>query len=87
MMDTEKKIPKYQNLSKNYSLLSIGFSVVIAVVLGVFIGIALRNYFEQEWLLFLGIFWGLAAAALNIYRPYKKFRKELELEAKNRDEP
>ena len=85
MQQTQEQ-PKYHNAAKNYGLLSIGFSVVIAIVLGVIIGIGLRNYFKQEWLLFLGIFWGLAAATLNIYRPYKKFKAELEQEAKSREQ-
>jgi hypothetical protein len=42
------------------------------------IGILMRDSLGYDWLLWLGIFWGVAAAGLNIYKAYKKQMKELE---------
>jgi len=58
--------------------LSLGISIVIAVLMGVGIGIWLKNLFHQTWLLWLGVFWGVAAAILNIKKEYAKLKKDLD---------
>jgi len=58
--------------------LSLGLSIVIAILLGIGIGIWLKNTFHQQWLLWLGVFWGIAAAIMNIKIEYKKIKKELD---------
>lgn len=63
--------------------LSLGISIVVAILLGVGIGFLLWKAFESQWLLFLGIFWGVAAAGLNIYKAYKRTKKELDMLAKD----
>ncbi len=63
---------------ETFSKLSLGISMVVAVLLGVGLGIVLKNIFEQEWLLWLGVFYGVAAALLNVYKEYKKLKKELD---------
>ena len=62
--------------------LSLGISMVVAVVIGVGIGIGLKNLFEIEWLLWVGISIGVAAAVLNVYKAYKEQMKSLQ-ELKN----
>jgi len=38
----------------------------------------MRNIFGYEWLLWLGVLWGIAAAILNIYKAYDKQKKSLD---------
>jgi len=52
--------------------------MVVAVLLGVGAGILMKNYFHQAWLLWLGVFWGVGGAILNIYKAYKKQMKSLD---------
>jgi ATP synthase protein I len=58
--------------------LSLGISIVVAILMGIGIGIWLKNTFNQVWLLWLGVFWGVAAAILNIKKEYNKLKKDLE---------
>jgi prephenate dehydrogenase len=32
----------------------------------------MKNIFGIDWLLWVGVFWGISAAILNIYKVYKK---------------
>ena len=57
--------------------LSLAVSMLVAVVIGVALGVGLKTLFGYEWLLYLGIFWGVAAAVLNFYKAYKKLRREM----------
>lgn len=66
--------------------LSLGISIVVAILLGIGVGIWLKNLTRISWLLWLGVFWGVAAAILNIKKEYDKLKKEykeLEKEYKN----
>jgi ATP synthase protein I len=58
--------------------LSLGISIVVAILMGIGIGIWLKNTFHQTWLLWLGVFWGVAAAILNIKKEYDKLKKDLD---------
>ena len=58
--------------------LSLGLSIVIAILMGVGIGVFLNKTFHHIWLLWLGVFWGVAAAGLNIKIAYQKLKKELD---------
>jgi len=58
--------------------LSLGISIVVAILMGIGIGIWMKNTFHIWWLLWLGVFWGIAAAIMNIRIEYKKLKKELE---------
>lgn len=58
--------------------LSLGISIVVAVLMGIGIGIWMKNTFHQAWLLWLGVFWGVAAAILNIKKEYDKLKKDLD---------
>jgi F0F1-type ATP synthase assembly protein I len=58
--------------------LSLGISIVVAILMGIGIGIWMKNTFHQTWLLWLGVFWGVAAAILNIKKEYDKLKKDLD---------
>ena len=58
--------------------LSLGISIVVAILMGIGIGIWMKNTFNQSWLLWVGVFWGVAAAIMNIRIEYKKLKKEYE---------
>jgi len=51
--------------------------------MGIGLGIWMKNTFNQPWLLWLGVFWGVAAAIMNIRIEYKKLKKELDEAAKD----
>ncbi|WP_456470628.1 AtpZ/AtpI family protein [Caminibacter sp.] len=63
--------------------LSLGISIVVAVLMGVGVGYWMKKTFNQEWLLWLGVFWGVAAAVMNIRIEYNKLKKELDKTAKD----
>lgn len=70
--------PKYRKVIEAANDLSLGISVVVAVLIGVGLGFLMRKWFGYEWLFWLGVFWGVGAAILNIYKAYKKQKKELD---------
>jgi F0F1-type ATP synthase assembly protein I len=58
--------------------LSLGISIVVAILLGIGVGIVLKRYTGFSWMLWLGVFWGVAAAILNIKKEYDKLKKEFD---------
>ena len=46
--------------------------MVVAVLFGIAIGLGMRYVFGYDWLLWLGVFWGVAAAVVNVYKVYQK---------------
>ncbi len=80
-MSKEEK-PKAKKVVEGAYDLSLGISMVVAVVIGVGLGIGMKKLFGYDWLFWLGVFWGVAAAVLNVYKAYKKQMKSLE-ELKN----
>lgn len=77
------KEPKYKKTLEGIDQLSLGISLVVAVLIGVGIGIGMKSLFGYEWLFWLGVFWGIGGAVNNVYRAYKKHKKELEKLAKD----
>jgi len=75
---SENKKPKYRPIIEGAEQLSLGISMVVAILLGVGAGILMKNYFHHTWLLWLGVFWGVSGAILNIYKAYKKQMKSLD---------
>lgn len=75
---TDKPTPKAQKLINSAYDLSLGISIVVAVLLGLGIGILLQKLSGSMWGLGVGVFWGVAAAILNIYKAYKRTQKSLE---------
>jgi len=58
--------------------LSLGISMVVAVLIGVGLGLMLSHYLEIPWLLWVGVFIGVAASFLNVYKAYKEQVKSLD---------
>ena len=77
------KQPKYRKIIEGAEALSLGISIVVAILIGVGLGLWMKSIFHQAWLLWLGVFWGVAAAILNIYKAYQKQKKELDELAKD----
>ena len=78
-----QKEPKLKKVIEGADSLSLGISIVVAILLGIGLGVWLKNMFDSNLLLWLGVIWGVSAALLNIYRAYKKELIEYEEIAKN----
>ena len=56
------------------ALSTVGFSFVLAIVIGAALGYFIDKWLgTTPWLFFLGFFMGLAAGILNVYRTAGKF--------------
>ncbi len=77
--------PKYGKYVEGAEQLSLGVSIVVAILMGVGLGWLMRDWFGYAWLFWLGVFWGVGGALLNIYKAYKKNVASLdELKDENR---
>jgi F0F1-type ATP synthase assembly protein I len=74
----EEKKPKHRDKIEALDSLSVGISIVAAILIGVGIGLGLKYLTGLTWTLWVGIFWGVAAAGLNIYKAYKRAQKVYE---------
>ena len=74
----EKVVPKHRDKLEALDNLSLGISMVAAIAIGFAIGYGLKSFFEKDWLLWLGLFWGISAAVLNVYKAYKRALKSYE---------
>jgi len=74
----DKNQPKHRGKLQALDNLSLGISIVVAVAIGFGIGYGLRELTGYGWTLWLGLFWGVAAAGLNIQKAYKRAQKEFE---------
>ena len=84
-MDNEKKEeekPRIKPIIEAADHLSLGISIVVAIAMGVGIGLVLKNITGASWTLFIGVFIGIAAAIMNVYKAYSKQYKEYEELAK-----
>lgn len=84
MSENQTKEPKYKKTLEGIESLSLGISMVVAVVMGVAIGVGLKALTGWGWILWLGVFWGVAAAVNNVYRAYKKQQREFDEIARER---
>jgi len=80
----EEPKPKYGKLIEGANHLSLGISIVVAVLIGAGAGILMKKYLGYDWLLWLGFFWGIAAAILNVKRAYERQKNDLD---KLKDDP
>jgi len=69
---SEQEKPRIGKIIEGAEHLSLGISMVVAILIGVGLGLVLKNTFGQTWLLWVGVFIGVAAAGLNVYRAYKR---------------
>lgn len=70
--------PKYKKTFEGIESLSLGISMVVAVIIGVAIGLGLKALTGMAWTFWIGIVWGVAAAFNNVYRAYKKQMREFD---------
>ena len=78
----DEKKPRIKPVIEAADSLSLGISMVVAVAMGVGIGYLLRNLSGAWWTFWIGVFIGIAAAVLNVYKAYSKQYKEYEELAK-----
>ena len=76
--EEKEEKPKHQDKVVALDSLSLGISIVAAIIIGFGIGYGLKQLTGYTWTLWVGIAWGIAAAILNIYRAYKKAQKVYE---------
>lgn len=77
-MQKQNEEPKFKKIVDAADGLSLGISMVVAVLIGVGIGLGLRNLTGAGWTLWIGVFIGVGAAILNIYKAYAKQKKSLD---------
>ncbi len=70
--------PKLRSVIVGANGLSLGISIVVAILLGIGAGVLMQKIFGVFWVLFLGVAWGIAAAVLNIYKVYKAELRDFE---------
>ncbi|MBE0498424.1 MAG: AtpZ/AtpI family protein [Campylobacterales bacterium] len=80
---SEEKKPRIKPIIEGVETLSLGVSIVVAILIGLGIGIGLQKLFDVKWVLWIGVFIGVAAAFLNIFKAYKKQMREFEELKKN----
>ena len=73
----EEPKPKHQDKIVALDSLSLGISIVAAIIIGFGIGYGLKQLTGYTWTLWLGIAWGIAAAIMNVYRAYKRALKQI----------
>ncbi len=77
-MEKKEEEPKFKKIVDAADGLSLGISMAVAVLLGVGIGLGLRKLTGAGWTLWIGVFIGISAAILNVYKVYAKQKKELD---------
>ena len=78
----EERKPRVKPIIEAADSLSLGISMVVAVLMGVGIGWLLRRWTDIGWLFWVGVGIGIAAAILNVFKAYSKQYKEFEELAK-----
>ncbi|PNV83550.1 MAG: arginine biosynthesis protein ArgJ [Sulfurimonas sp.] len=78
----KQETPRIKPIIEAADSLSLGISIVVAILMGVGIGLLLKNFTGAGWTLWIGVFIGIAAAVLNVYKAYSKQYKEFEELAK-----
>lgn len=75
--------PRLSVIVRAANELSVGLSVVIAILFGIGIGIGLEKLTGIKWLFWLGVVWGVLAGILNLYKAYQRQKRELDELASN----
>ena len=84
MEETQEEYkPRLKPIIEGAETLSLGVSMVVAILIGVAIGLGLKKLTGITWLLWVGVAIGIAAAIMNIYKAYSKQYKEFEKLAKD----
>jgi ATP synthase protein I len=82
-MSVEEEKPRLKPIIEGAESLSLGISMVVAILIGVAIGLGLKKLTGITWLLWVGVAIGILAAILNVYKAYSKQYKEFEKLAKD----
>ncbi|HIP18076.1 MAG TPA: AtpZ/AtpI family protein [Sulfurovum sp.] len=77
-MDKKTEEPKFKKVVDAADGLSLGISMVVAVLIGVGLGLGLQKLTGMWWTLWIGVFIGVAAAILNVYKAYDKQKRSLD---------
>ncbi len=77
-MDNKHEKGKFGKTVEGAEKLSLGISIVVAVLMGIGAGILMKKWTGCTWTLWLGVFWGVAAAIMNIKIEYNKLKKDFE---------
>ena len=77
-MQKKEDDPKFKKIVDAADGLSLGISMVVAVLIGVAIGLGLQKLTGAMWTLWVGVFIGIAAAVLNVYKAYDKQKRSLD---------
>ena len=80
--EQEEHKPRIKPIIEAADHLSLGISIVVAIAMGVGLGYLIRSLTDIGWTFFIGVFIGIAAAILNVYKAYSKQYKEYEELAK-----
>lgn len=75
---SKEEKPKHKDKLEALDNLSLGISIAVALALGVGLGLLLKEWTGYTWTLWLGVFYGVAAAVLNVYKAYKKAKASLD---------
>ena len=78
----EEKKPRIKPIIDAADNLSLGISMVVAVVMGIGIGYLLKSLTDTDWTFWIGVAIGIAAAILNVFKAYEKQREMYEELAK-----
>ena len=78
----EEHKPRIKPIIEAADSLSLGISMVVAVLMGVGIGWLIKSLSDVAWTFWIGVAIGIAAAILNVYKAYSKQYKEYEELAK-----
>ncbi|MEN8303425.1 MAG: AtpZ/AtpI family protein [Campylobacterota bacterium] len=81
-IEQEERKPRIKPVIEAADSLSLGISMVVAVIMGVGIGWLFKSLTGVAWTLWIGVAIGIAAAILNVYKAYSKQYKEYEELAK-----
>jgi len=80
--ETPEHKPRIKPIIEAADSLSLGISMVVAVLMGVGIGWLIKSFSGVAWTFWIGVGIGIAAAILNVYKAYSKQYQEYEALAK-----
>jgi len=78
----EERKPRIKPIIEAADSLSLGISMVVAVIMGLGIGWLLQKLTGVTWTFWIGVGIGIGAAILNVYKAYSKQYKAYEELAK-----
>ncbi|HHD78826.1 MAG TPA: hypothetical protein ENK98_04215, partial [Epsilonproteobacteria bacterium] len=61
MSKNQEEEPKLRKVVVAADGLSLGISMVVAILLGIGLGLLMKTLFDTPWFLWLGVVWGVAA--------------------------